>query len=170
MLSRSIQGVRSHEFSGSTCGDRIIISGLESVWQGAGGGGKGRGIREAVGTYSYLCRIDGLQHLRRRRSISETASHTTQCRSRPVSGSGLPKTGIFPMWAGDYRLFRAQIVQIASIETESQFTQSRNWRALIGIIDPHSLVERLPGWGGRIRTSAWWNQNQATLSIYQRPF
>jgi hypothetical protein len=53
------------------------------------------------------------------------------------------------MWAGDYRLFRAQIVQIGSIETESQFTKSRNWRALIGITDPHSLVERRTGWLGR---------------------
>jgi len=36
-----------------------------------------------------------------------TASHTTQCWSRPVSGSRLPKTGIFPTWAGDYRRFRS---------------------------------------------------------------
>jgi len=38
--------------------------------QGAGGSGKGRSIREAVRTYSYLCRIDGPQHLRRRRSLT----------------------------------------------------------------------------------------------------
>jgi hypothetical protein len=28
-----------------------------------------------------------------------------------------------------------------------------------------SLSAGLAGWGGRIRTSVWWNQNQATLSI-----
>ena len=37
-----------------------------------------------------------------------TATATTQCRSNPVSGRGLPKTGIFQILAGDYRLFRAR--------------------------------------------------------------
>jgi hypothetical protein len=35
-----------------------------------------------------------------------TASSVTQCRSNPVSGRSLPKTGVFRMSAGDYRLFR----------------------------------------------------------------
>ena len=47
---------------------------LGGVWKGAGGSGEGPRIREAVGTYSYLCRIDGPQHRRRRRSL------TTPCR------------------------------------------------------------------------------------------
>ena len=42
---------------------------LGSLWKGAGGSGKGRGIREADGTYSYLCRTKGPQHRRRRRSL-----------------------------------------------------------------------------------------------------
>jgi|SRR5450631_4281217 hypothetical protein len=55
---------------------------LGSLRQDARGSGEGRGIREAVGTYSYLCPTDGPQHHRRRRSLT-----TTQCGSRnPMSG------------------------------------------------------------------------------------
>jgi len=54
---------------------------------------------------------------------------------------GSPKNGNISYVAGDYRLFRAKIVRIGSIETENKFTKSRNWRALIGITDSHSLVE-----------------------------
>jgi hypothetical protein len=36
-----------------------------------------------------------------------TACSTNQCRSNPVSGRNLPKTGIFQMSAGDYRLYRS---------------------------------------------------------------
>ena len=43
---------------------------LGSVRQDPGGSGKGRGIREAVGTYSYLCPTDGPQHLCGRRSLT----------------------------------------------------------------------------------------------------
>ena len=50
------------------------------------------------------------------------------------------------MWAGDYRRFRAKIVQFWSIETERQFTKGCNWRALVGFISQQSLVELLPGW------------------------
>src|SRR6266446_6446403 len=52
-----------------------------SLWKGAGGSGKGRSIREAAGTYSYLCRIDGPQYGSRRRSLT-TKTATT------VSGDG----------------------------------------------------------------------------------
>jgi hypothetical protein len=27
------------------------------------------------------------------------------------------------------------------------------------------FINEILGWGGRIRTSAWWNQNQPTLSM-----
>jgi hypothetical protein len=53
------------------------------------------------------------------------------------------------MWAGDYRRFRAKIVQFGSIETESQSTKGRNWRALVGFIEPQSPVATLPAWLGR---------------------
>ena len=45
------------------------------------------------------------------------------------------------MWAGDYRRFRAKIVQIGSIETDIEFTKGRNWRALVGLIGQQSLAE-----------------------------
>ena len=43
---------------------------LGSVWQDAGEGSKRPGICEAVCTYSYLCRTNGPQHQRRRRSLT----------------------------------------------------------------------------------------------------
>jgi hypothetical protein len=77
-----------------------------------------------------------------------TAVPVMHCRSNPVSDRILQKTGIFQMWAGDFRLFRSKIVQIWSIETESQFAKGRNWRALIGFTRRRSLVELLLGWAG----------------------
>ena len=74
-------------------------------------------------------------------ALFRTAACTTQCRSNPVSGGRLPKTGIFQMWAGDYRRFRAKIVQIGSIETDVEFTKGRNWRALIEFLAQQSSVE-----------------------------
>ena len=70
-----------------------------------------------------------------------TAGSTAQCRSNPISDRSLPKTGIFQMSAGDYRRFRSQVVQIRSIETDSQFTKGRNWQALIGFYGQQSLAE-----------------------------
>ena len=46
-----------------------------------------------------------------------TATWATQCRSNPVSGRGLPKTGVFQMSAGDYRLFRSESAENRSLET-----------------------------------------------------
>jgi len=40
----------------------------------------------------------------------------------PVLGPSLPKTGIFQISAGDYRLFRSGTDQIRSLETNRQFT------------------------------------------------
>jgi hypothetical protein len=34
--------------------------------------------------------------------------------------------------------------------------------------EENSLKRRMDGWGGRIRTSAWWNQNQATNSMFSK--
>jgi hypothetical protein len=56
-----------------------------------------------------------------------TASSTTQCRSNPVSGRCLPKTGIFQISTRDYRRFRSQIVEIGSLETAHQSAKDRNW-------------------------------------------
>jgi hypothetical protein len=99
-----------------------------------------------------------------------TATHTTQCRSRPVSGSGLPKTGIFHMRAGDYGRFRPKIVQIWSLETAHQSAKARNWRAFLRYTRVQSPVDGLPGWGGRIRTSEWENQNPLPELILSKPW
>jgi hypothetical protein len=68
-----------------------------------------------------------------------TAAAAMQCGSKPVSGRGLPKTGIFPHVAGDYRRFRFRRGQIRSLETHSQFAKARYWRAflrLLGVVSP----------------------------------
>ena len=46
-----------------------------------------------------------------------TVAPATQCRSNPVSGSSLPKTGVFRISAGDYRLFGSENVENWSLET-----------------------------------------------------
>ena len=88
-----------------------------------------------------------------------TAASATQCGSKPVSGPGLPKTGIFRRVDGDFRRSRPESGQIRSPETDSQFAKARHWRAFLRLQGVVSLTAGLPGWGGRIRTSAWWNQN-----------
>ena len=83
-----------------------------------------------------------------------TGTATTQCRSNPVSGRGLPKTGIFQIFAGDYRRFIAGSGQIWSLETNDQFTKARCWRALLRLLRTASLSAGLPGWRrSGIRTS-----------------
>ena len=66
------------------------------------------------------------------------------------------------MSAGDYRLFRSENAENRSLKTGGQFAKARHWRAFLRVSGALSLSARLPGWGGRIRTSVWWNQNQAT--------
>ena len=45
-----------------------------------------------------------------------TANSATQCRSNPVSRPSLPKTGVFQMSAGDYRLFLSENAENRSLE------------------------------------------------------
>src|ERR1700716_4284451 len=40
-----------------------------------------------------------------------------------------------------------------------QFAKAPHWRGFLTLLRVKSPVARLAGWGGRIRTSAWWNQN-----------
>jgi hypothetical protein len=40
-----------------------------------------------------------------------------QCRSNPVSGRSLPKTGVFQLSGGDYRLFPSENAENQSLET-----------------------------------------------------
>src|SRR5258707_5549776 len=74
------------------------------------------------------------------------ATPATQCRSNPVSGRGLPKTGIIRHAAGDFRRFRRESGQIRSLETESQFAKARSWRAFLRVVGAVSLSAGLPGW------------------------
>src|SRR3984885_7248121 len=60
-----------------------------------------------------------------------TASSATQCRSNPVSGRNLLKTGVFQMSAGDYPLFRSENAQNRSPETGGQFAKARHWRGFL---------------------------------------
>ena len=88
-----------------------------------------------------------------------TTSSATHCRSNPVSGRRLPKTGIFQRTARDFQRFRPIIRQIRSLETVRKIAKARHWRAFLQFSEVNSETPRLPGWGGRIRTSAWGNQN-----------
>jgi hypothetical protein len=75
-----------------------------------------------------------------------TATPTTQCGSKPVSGRGLPKTGIFRHVAGDFRRFRPESGQIRSLETDCQFAKARYWRAFLWVLGVVSLSGGLVGW------------------------
>jgi hypothetical protein len=69
-----------------------------------------------------------------------------QCRSNPVSGQSLPKTGVFSMYAGDYRLFRAQNARNRNRKTGAEFAEARHWRAITRGSGQFSLSSGLPGW------------------------
>jgi hypothetical protein len=75
-----------------------------------------------------------------------TASSATQCRSNPLSGRSLSKTGIFQISAGDYRRFRSHSGQFRSLETGRQFLKPRHWRAFLRLRRAKSLVVGLAGW------------------------
>jgi hypothetical protein len=70
----------------------------------------------------------------------------TQCRSNPVSGPGLPKTGIFQISAGDYRRFRSHSGRFRSPETTSRFAKARHWRAFLSLLRAKSPGAGLAGW------------------------
>jgi hypothetical protein len=69
-----------------------------------------------------------------------------QCGSNPVSGPCLPKTGIFQISAGDYRRFRSRSGQFRNLETHSQFTEARHWRAFLPLPGIRSPDAGLAGW------------------------
>jgi hypothetical protein len=87
------------------------------------------------------------------------ATPATQCRSNRVSRRRLPETGIFQISARDYRRFLPGRGHIWSLETDRQFAKACHWRAFLALPRAKSQSAGLVGWGGRIRTSAWWNQN-----------
>ena len=75
-----------------------------------------------------------------------TANSATQCRLNPVSGRNLPKTGVFQLSAGDYRLFRSENAQNRGPETGGQFAKARHWQAFLLISGTFSPGAGLPGW------------------------
>lgn len=84
-----------------------------------------------------------------------TALVGTQCRSNPVSGRRLRKTGVFQTSAGDYRLFGSGNLENWSLETGTSSTEARLWRAFPQVPGTSSLSPTLAGWSERIRTYAF---------------
>jgi hypothetical protein len=80
--------------------------------------------------------------------VDRTAASATHCGSKPVSGRGLRKTGIFPNLPRDFRRFRRESGQIRSLETDNQFAKARYWRAFLRLLGVVSLSVGLVGWGG----------------------
>src|SRR6202035_3842105 len=69
----------------------------------------------------------------RLKSLNETASHTTQERSRPVSSPRLSKTGIFQLFSRDYRRIRPEIVQSWRLETKPVSSKARIGGHILGL-------------------------------------
>src|SRR6202022_4222566 len=67
-------------------------------------------------------------------------------RIEPVSRRCLPKTGIFQIFAGDYRRFGSRSGQFRSPETDSQFAKARYWRAFLRLLRVESPGAGLGGW------------------------
>src|ERR1700736_6437790 len=80
------------------------------------------------------------------RTPNRTAASATQFRTNPVSGRRLPKTGIFQIFAGDYRRFRSRSGQFRSPETDRQFAKARHWRAFLRVQRVKSPGAGLVGW------------------------
>jgi hypothetical protein len=78
--------------------------------------------------------------------VDRTAASATHCGSKPVSGRGLRKTGIFPHLPRDFRRFRRESGQIRSLETDNQFAKARYWRAFLRLLGVVSLSVGLVGW------------------------
>src|SRR5436305_10838021 len=60
---------------------------------------------------------------------------------------------------GDFRRFPFSTTQTGSLETACRIAKARDWRAFLRWVEAEPRAAALPGWGGRIRTSAWGNQN-----------
>jgi len=75
-----------------------------------------------------------------------TAAAATQCRSNPVSSRRLLETGIFQVFAGDYRRFFPESGQIGILETTSGIANAREWRAFLPLLGSVSPRAGLVGW------------------------
>src|ERR1700693_4305274 len=86
-----------------------------------------------------------------------TASPTMQCIYSRVSKASLPKTGVLLNSAGDFREFSPKKFKNGAAGDFRQ--KSPPLAGLSATKEGTSLKRGLAGWGGRIRTSVWWNQN-----------
>jgi hypothetical protein len=83
---------------------------------------------------------------------------TTQCNCSTVSKPSLSKTGILVLLGRDFWEFRRQKFD----NWESGDSRAHGKPGVGGHFlhqKRNSPNSRMAGWGGRIRTSEWWNQN-----------
>ena len=85
--------------------------------------------------------------------------------SKFVSAESLPKTGVFTVLAGDFRKILARVAIFRSLETNRKCTKSLQNARFSPTRGSLSLVERVPGWGGRYRTSIWRFRNRLLLPV-----
>ena len=71
-------------------------------------------------------------------------TRATQRRSNPASCRSLPKTGVFHISAGDYRLFGSENLEDLNLETGP--SKARHWCAFLRASRTLSLNDALPGW------------------------
>src|ERR1700694_1904844 len=90
-----------------------------------------------------------------------TAAPSTQWIYSSASEASLQKTGVFLDSAGDFWEFSAQKVR-TSLSRDYWRREKPAFGGPFSSKEGNSLKSGRTGWGGRIRTSAWWNQNQAT--------
>src|ERR1700681_4548138 len=93
-----------------------------------------------------------------------TAAPTTQWVYSRVSRASLQKTGVFLDSAGDFWEFSTQKVR-TSVSRDNWRREKPAFGGPFSSKEGNSLKRGMPGWCGRIRSSAWWNQNQAGPSI-----
>src|SRR5882757_9767461 len=87
-----------------------------------------------------------------------TAAPSTQWIYSSVSEASLQKTGVFLDSAGDFWEFSTQKVR-TSVSRDYWRREKPAFGGPFSSKEGNSLKRGTPGWGGRIRTSAWGNQN-----------
>src|ERR1700736_3600553 len=85
-----------------------------------------------------------------------------------VSRASLQKTGVFLDSAGDFWEFSTQKVR-TSVSRDYWRREKPAFSGPFSSKEGNSLKRGLPGWGGRIRTSVWWNQNPTPPTMFSMP-
>ena len=99
-----------------------------------------------------------------------TGASTRQCTYSSVSKASLQKTGVFLDSTGDFWESSTQEVR-TSVSRDYCRREKPAFGGPFSSKEGNSLKRGLVGWGGRIRTSAWWNQNPLPyhLATPQKP-